>query len=774
MVGAEGGDLLTPEIAEALREPEERVEGWLKVTGQARYTADLDVPGVLWAEFLHSPVPHARIVSIDTSAAKALPGVHAVLTGADIGPVRFGRQLFDWPVLAYERVLYVGERVAAVAAESPEIAAEAVSLISVEYEALPAVFDPEEALRADAPVLHPGADRYHYAAGRRPPLPHPNLQGYDLSRKGEADIERVFASAAHVFEDVYAAPRQHQGYLEPHACVIWIEDDGTVRVRTTNKAPFGLRYQLSVVSGVPQELIVVDSSFIGGDFGGKGHSIEDFACYFLAKATGRPVKAVMSYVDELLSADPRHSARFYLRTAVSADGRILAHETRAYFNGGAYGGAKPMAGLLLPGWDALEVYNIPHTRLETFVVYTNTVPSGNMRAPGAAQLALAGEGHVEHIARSLGMDPLEFRLKNALREGDSSPAGHPVRNPRAVEVLEALREAAAWGRRPLPLNRGRGIALRSRHVGQGRTGVVLRLLPDGRLEFLYGTPDQGSGSATMVRRLVSAILSVPQERVLVRYGTTAEAPWDSGAGASRVTHVVGRATVEVAGALKQVLLELAAETMGWPAGQVCLEGGRFVVGDGSQESAALDELAERFLRSGPVEARAAYDSASHGHPQPGDFNFHAYMVEVEVDPETGQVRPIEALTVVDVGPIINPIAHQGQIDGSFVYGLGNAMMEELRVEDGRVTTLSLGEYKMPCQLDVVPLRTVLVPTRIGPGPFGAKAAGESVNAGVSPAIANAIYDAVGVRIKELPITAERVYRALQEKREAGFRTPRPD
>ncbi|MBI4493563.1 MAG: xanthine dehydrogenase family protein molybdopterin-binding subunit [Chloroflexi bacterium] len=761
---AQGWMHRSPEIASALESPEVRVEGPLKVAGQARYTADLLLPGMLWAEFLLSPVPHARIVSIDTSAAKALPGVHAVLAGADIGLRRFGRQLCDWPVLAHEQVWYVGERVAAVAAESPELAEAAIGLIEVQYEELPAVFDPEAALAEGAPILHPDPSGYYYWAGQRPPRPHLNLQGYHLDQKGDLDIERAFAQADRVFEDVYTAPRQHQGYLEPHACVVWIGSDGLVRVRTTNKAPFGLRRQLALVSGLPEERIEVDSRFIGADFGGKGNSIEDFACYFLAQASGRPVKALMSYADELLSANPRHSARFYLRTGVARVGRIVAHQTRAYFNGGAYGGAKPAHGLLLPGWDALEVYNIPNTRLETFVVYTNTVPSGNMRAPGAAQLALAGEGHVEHIARSLGMDPLEFRLLNALREGDTSPAGHPVRNPRAVAVLEALRRETNWGQRALPPNHGRGIALRSRHVGQGKTEIAFHLLPDGRIEALYGTPDQGSGSATLVRRIASAVLSVPLERVVVRYGTTAEAPWDAGAGASRVTHVVGRAALAATTRLKEKLLELAAEVMGWPAGQVRLEQDHFLTGDGAQEKVPFEVVAQRILRSGPVEAGAAYDSSGHSPDEPGDFNFHAYMVEVEVDPETGQVRPIEAVVAVDVGAIINPIAHQGQIDGSFVYGLGNALMEELVVEDGKVITISLADYKLPSQEDVVPLRTVLVPTEIGPGPFGAKAAGESVNAGVSPAIANAIYDAVGARVKTLPLTAERVLQAIRAAR----------
>jgi len=339
--------------------PDYRLEGKLKVTGGARYAGDMILPGMLWAKFLKSPFPHARIVSIDTSAAKQLPGVHAVLTAEDIGRRRFGRYLFDWPVLAFDRVLYVGERVAAVAAESRDVAEQALDLIRVEYEELTAVLDPEKAIVPGAPTLHPDPSSYHYLAGKRPPVPHLNLQGYKLIQKGEKDIERAFARANRVFEDVYTAPRQHQGYIEPHACMMWLED-GALRVVSTNKAPFGLRHQLSVVTGPPEEQIVVDSMFIGGDFGGKGLSIEEFACYYLAKETGRPIKAVMSYTDELESTNPRHSARFYLRTGVTNDGRIVAFQSRAYFNGGAYGGAKPMSALLLPGWDALEVYYLPN------------------------------------------------------------------------------------------------------------------------------------------------------------------------------------------------------------------------------------------------------------------------------------------------------------------------------------------------------------------------------------------------------------------------------
>ena len=752
---------LTPEAARVFDEPEYRIEGPLKVSGRARYTGDVRLEGALWAKFLMSPHPHARIVSIDTTAAKAVPGVHAVLTGADIGLRRFGRVLYDWPVLAYDRVRFVGERVAAVAAETRDAAEEAVRLIQVEYEELPAIVDIEDALRDDAPILHPDPSGYHYSMGKRADRPHPNMQGRDVSAKGDEDIDKVFAQAHRVFEDDYSGPYQHQGYIEPHACVVWIERDGTVRVYSTNKSPFGLRYQMSVATGVPAPQIVVDSMFIGGDFGGKGHSIDEFPCYFLAQATGRPVRSIMTYAEELGTVNPRHPVKIHLKTGVDREGRIIAHEARLVFNGGAYGAAKPMPNCIVPAGETMEVYNVPNVRRETMTVYTNSVPCGHMRAPGSIYSSLAGEGHVEHIARELGMDPLEFRLLNALRPGDKGPTGEGVHNPKAVDVLEALKRETAWGSPKTP-NRGRGISLRHRHVGTGKAEIVLRLLNDGRVEALYGTPDQGSGSATVVRRVAAAVLGIEPQEIMVRYGTTGEARLDQGSGASRVTHVVGRATIAGATNLKEKLEELAAEVMGWPAGDVRLESGKFVVGDGSGESAPFVTVAERIARTGAVEAFGDYDSNLQGHDE-GDFNFYAYMAEVEVDPDTGTVRPVQVTQIVDVGTIINPVGHEGQLQGSFVYGLGNAVMEELEAEDGRITTLSLGEYKLPTQMDIPPLQTVLVKDESGPGPFGAKAAGEITNSGLAAAIANAVYDAVGVRIKTLPVTSERVFEALQAK-----------
>ncbi len=750
---------LTDAVRAALAEPEERVEGPFKVTGQARYAADVRIPGMLWAGFLTSPHPSARIVSVDTAAARAVPGVHAVLTGTDVAGARFGRRLMDWPVLAWDRVRFVGDRVAAVAAETREAAEEALKLIEVEYEELPAVRDAEAALAPDAPLVHLDASDYVYLGGARPAVPHPNLQGYQLITKGEADIERAFAAAARVFEHTFTTPRQHQGYIEPHACAVWIDEVGLVHVVTTNKSPFSLRQQLSKATGVPGEKIVVDAPFIGGDFGGKGLSLDEFACYFLARATGRPIKSVMSYADELQGTNPRHATTIHLRTGVDAEGHFVAHEATVTFDGGAYAAGKPGLSLIPAGGTAtLPAYSIPNTRLELRTAYTNNVPGGHMRAPGEVQALFAGESHVDMIARELGIDPLELRLRNAIRPGELSIANDRIREHRAVEVLETLKRESRWGEQPLPADVGRGIALGVRHVGGGKTSVVLRLLPDARVEVLSAVPDQGSGTRTLVQRVVAAVLSIPRDRIVVTYGNTAEAPQDPGSGGSRVTHIVGQAALVGAETLKSRLQDLAAEVLGWPTGTVALEGGEFVSGEG--ERATFEDVARRIAAGPAVEVRGDYDGSGHGPDEAGDFNFVAYMIEAAVDRETGEISLRDALLVADVGTVLNPVAHQGQLDGGFVYGLGGALMEELPVEDGRVTTPSLADYKLPTQRDVPPLRTVLLPTAVGPGPFGSKMAGEVSNSGVAPAIANAVAAAVGARVTSLPITAEKVLEAL--------------
>jgi len=738
-------------------EPEYRVEGPLKVTGAARYTADVTLPGMLWLAYTRSPRPHARIVSVDTSAARKVPGVHAVLTGEDIGQACVGRRLQDWPVLARERVRMVGDRVAAVAAETREAAEEAARSIDVEYEDLPGVFDVLAALKDDAPILHPGIDSYTFLGQKRPSTPHPNVHGYSLVEKSETGdkMEDVFARADHVFEHTFSTAREFQGFIEPRACVVWIDEQQRLRVICTNKSPAALRQQLAAALQLPESQIVVEATFIGGDFGGKGLSIDEFTCYFLARATGRPIKAVMQYVDELQASNSRHAAVLTLRTAVSGDGRFLAHQSDVLIDGGAYAAGKVGPTLVIPAHNTLSAYHVPVTRLEARAIYTNSIPGGSMRAPGDPQSMFASESHVDMIATALGIDPIELRRRNALHDGDPSITGERVHRARAVEVLDALERESGW-HTPLPPGRARGVALGVRHIGAGGTSVVMCLGPGGQVEIMTGVADQGGGAYTVLRRVAAAVLSVDPTRIqVVHCDTSGQAP-DPGVGGQRVTHVLGRAAQAGAGELKSRLEDLAAEAMGWPAGLVRIEHDRFVHPDGSAD---FEEVAEQIARSGPVEVLGEYDGA-HKPGEPGDYEIAGYVVEGEVDRDTGSVRLHDVLLVADVGTIINPVAHQGQLEGGLMFGVGAALMEELTVQDGQITTVTLGDYKLPCALDIPPFGTVLLHDPTGPGPLGAKAAGELTNTSVAPAVANAVA-ACGARVSHMPLTAERVLQALQ-------------
>jgi CO/xanthine dehydrogenase Mo-binding subunit len=703
--------------------PERRIDGVDKTTGAAKYIADLDIPGALQTAFVRSPYPHARIVSVDTSRARALAGVHAVLTGADVTGQRLGRRLQDWPLLCWDRVLFVGDRVAAVAADTREIADEAVRMISVEYDELPALLELDDALRPDAQALHPDAGTYRFIEGRgeRPAVPHPNHQGHVLESHG--DVDAAFARAARIFEHEFATPRIHQAALEPRAAIVWLEAD-RVRVVSTNKAPFNLRDQMAASLGLAKERIVVDNGTIGGDFGGKGLSTDEFVLYHLAKATGRPVRAVTRYADELTTTNPRHSSRIRLRTGVDADGRIVAHESHSLFDGGAYAAGKPTVRLMVEGGvQTLEGYRVPASRHEAATVYTNNVPGGHMRAPGQPQNVFASESHLDLIARELGVAPLEFRRRNLARAGDPTAAGEPWHGPDLGALLD--RAAALIGAdKARPAGRGIGFAVGIRHVGRGSTTISLRLEPDGTIVALTGVGDQGGGQHTLIQRIVAATLGVDPATVRVRRLST-EGPQDPGIGGSRVTPVHGGAALAAAHALKEKL------------------GGRSVA-----------ESAHALGPGEALEASAKFDATA------ADHGACAHAIEVAVDPETGTVRVLSAALAVDVGQVINPVGLRGQLEGGFVYGLGMALTEDLALEDGRVRAANLGDYKLPTIADVPPLRIVHLSDGHGVGPYGARSAGELVNPGVPAAVANAVDDASGARVHTLPVTAERVWRAL--------------
>ena len=731
-----------------------RVDGMEKVLGEARYSADVTLPDLAWGKVLRSPLPHARIVRVDVSKAKAIPGVLAILTARDLPNILVGRRMFDMPLLARDRVRFVGEKVAAVAALDPEIAEEAIALIEVEYEDLPAVFDPIDALKDGAPILHENPGAYE---GALPERPHPNVQSVLRYRLG--DVDGGFRDAGRVFEHTFRTQLGHHGYIEPHAGVVAIDEDDRVQVWASNKMPFRLKELLAHALQLPPEKIRINLTPIGGDFGGKGSLMDLPLCYYLARATGRPVKMVMSYAEELMAGNPRHPAIITMRTGVTKEGRIVARRVTALYNGGAYAAFKPTPSVNLLGASiGGGVYRMPHLLIESLCVYTNQVPCGHVRSPGEPQMCFAEESHMDMIARELSLDPAEFRRRNLLQDGDLLPDGHPVEHVRARETLEAALKAADWDKSKPGAWVGRGLSMAHRHIGTGFTNARIRLETDGTVTLVIAFPDTGTGAHLVLRQVVAEVLGLGVDEVGIELATTDEFENESGVGGSRVTHTGGRAAYHAAEKLKELIFEEAGALLHAEPGQLEIRD-HLIWAEGTR-AASFAAIAQAAAMQGrALEAYYLYDARAHG----AVTSFCAQVAEVEVDPETGQVTVRRFTTAHDVGTIINPIGHQGQIEGGLIQGLGFALMEELKVEDGRVSTLSLGDFKIPTIRDIPPLTTVILEDPVGPGPFRAKAIGEGSISSVPAAIANAVADACGVRVLDLPITAEKVYFALRQK-----------
>jgi carbon-monoxide dehydrogenase large subunit len=730
-----------------------RADGQEKVTGTARYTADVRLPGLLWAKALRSPLPHARILRIEATRAQRLPGVHAVLTGADVAGVLYGRRLRDIPVLAQDRVRFLGERVAAVAAEDLDTAQEALSLIEVEYAELPAVFDPFAALQEGAPLLHPDVNSY---AGLPKPLAKPS-NAFVRDTWGKGDVGDAFAQADLVFENVFTTQRVHQAYLEPHSCVVWIDPQGRVQIWASNKAPHRLKHDVAVALAISPERIRVHYSTIGADFGGKGSPMDVPLCYFLALRTGRPVKMVMDYAEEFSAGNPRHPSVVRMKTGVKRDGTLVAHQAELVFNSGAYGGFKPVAEVNLSGAPhAAGPYKVSHVHIEAVQVYTNSVPGGWMRGVGGVQSLFALESHMDVIGRGLGMDPLYFRRKNLVEEGDELLPGRRYQEMKVGETLEAAVVASEYRSRKGP-QVGRGIAIGYDAQGVGQSSAAVTLNLDGAVILHTSVFEQGTGSYTVLRQIVAEELGCPVERVRVEVWDTDATPFDTGVGASRVTRVAGLAAYQAARETRRELLRLAAELLGWPEERLQLSGEE-IVRDDSKERRRWADLLARVGH--PVTTRVTNPETQ----ESPVASFIAQVAEVAVDPETGAVKLLRFTTAHDVGRVLNPVGHQGQINGGLVQGIGYALTEDLGVEDGRVGVAHFGEYKIPTIRDTPRLTTVLVQAQQGVGPYQTKGIGDNAINPVAAAIANAVEDAVGVRIRDLPITAEKVHRALRRRK----------
>ncbi len=736
-------------MTQVVGRPTPRIEGELKVTGRALYSADVKLPDILWGKVLRSPISSGRITKIQTEKARQVPGVKAVITGEDVTGLRIGRCIYDNPVLADGLVRFIGEKVAAVAAETRLAAEQALEVIEVEYDELEPLLDPLAAIKDDAPIVHPDLLLY-----KGLPVPVEKVSNvFAYLKWGKGDIESGFRQADLIVENTFTTQVTHQSYLEPHACVVSADSNGGAKIWSCSKTPFAVRNQLSNCIGIDKEKLVFHPMHIGGDFGGKGGFMDVPVAYFLSLKSGQPVKMVMEYGEELTAGNPRHAAIIKAKTGVKRDGTIVAHHLDFVFDSGAYGSMKP-AGYLIGASTCAGPYKIANCLIEERMVYTNKIPCGHMRAPGDPQGFFANESQMDMVARKLGMDPAEFKRKNMMHDGDETPIGGHVSHIRGVEALEKAIEISGYNK-PKPKNVGRGLAFSEWSPSGGEGNVFVKIEDDGKVKVSSPVVDQGAGVLTVIVECVGQELGVPAGEIELAQLDSTTVPSDGGVGGSRATRVYGNASYEAGVKARQEIIAVAAAKLMVPAEELELADSQVL----HRKTKRRISFAEVIKAKGsPISVKGYYKSSEKSH----DASVSAQIAEVQVDPETGQVRLKQMVSAHTTGKVINPLMHQGQIEGGVVFGLGYALQEEILFDNGKILTTNFGEFKIPNIMDIPPLKTsVLENVPHGPGPYNSLAIGEVANTPTAAAVANAVADACGVRITDLPITAEKVYEALK-------------
>lgn len=773
-----------PEMA-VVGKPEIKVDAIKLVKGNPAFTDDFDQRGQLVAKVLRSPHAHARIVAIDDSKARALPGVHAVLHHENTPRIKYASGGQSWPnphphdqVSFDDKVRHVGDRVAAVAAETAEIAAEAVRLIDVTYEVLPAVFDELEAMEPGAPVIHDEADTLEIHDRER------NIVHHIEAARG--DVERGFAEADHVFEQRFRVHQVQPVPIENHISVAWLDSDERMVVRTATQVPFHARRMLAPLIGMDIKDVRVIKPRIGGGFGAKQEMlIEDIVAH-LAMATRRPVKLELTREEEFMSSRTRHPQTLVYKTGVNNDGTLVSQELRLVGNTGPYG-THAYTVQTVSGLRGLTSYNSPNKRFDCDVVYANIPVPGAYRGYGAPQSEFALEAHMEDIAHELGMDPIEFKRKNWVKVGDELDIA-PHLGERSVEEGEldeypkvmssGIEECVAQGQRAMEwhrtndpnwvtpadrpnIRRGLGFAFCMHGTAipfLDMGGCSIKINDDGSFNMLIGATDLGTGADTVIGQIAAEVLGVPLDDIKVYSSDTDVTPFDTGAYASSTTYISGTAAKLAAEKVRERLKERAAKMMG--VDEPCtieLRDKRAWAPDGT--SVSLEELALESLHLEDHEqimGTASYVSPECPPP------FAAQFAEIEVDVDTGQVTVTKLVMAVDCGVAINPVTASGQVEGGMTQALGYAHCEEYAFDDdGRMLNAELGPYKIYRADEMPELEVYLVQTMEDSGPFGAKAVAEIPKDGVAPAIRNAILHATGARIDALPFTPERVWNALQ-------------
>ncbi|MDA2934549.1 xanthine dehydrogenase family protein molybdopterin-binding subunit, partial [Acidobacteria bacterium AH-259-D05] len=742
-----------------------RIDARQKVTGQAVYGTDLQVPGMLYGKILRSQVSHARLKNVDASAALALPGVRTVLVGRDLHDIDpyYGPALKDQPILAIDTIRYQGEPVAAVVADDLETAEWALELVEIEYEGLPAAHTLDDALAEGAPLVH---DTFRTAGHFRDlkdinPIKGTNICHHYQYRQG--DVETGFAQADQVFEDVYELPPVHHYAMEPYVVLAEAGDEG-ITVWSATQHPFLVRKELAEIFGKPQSRVRVVVPLIGGAYGSKCYTKLEPLAVSLALRVARPVKLVTT-VQEAFYTLSRHGARTRVKTGVRGDGTIVAREVEIYLDTGAYADVGPRVAKKA-GFRVIGPYRVPNLKIDTYAVYTSKVPAGAYRGYGTPQGTWAVECQMDEIADWLNMDSLAFRLRNLRGRGEEYVPGDTPLDGEMSVALQMAAQGVGWSDSKEELGRGRGLACGIKDGGGTHTVSMasVRIHSDGSITVDTGSVEIGQGAHTVLAQITAEELGVPFEQVVIQGPNTSTTPYDQGTSASRATVLMGTAVQRAARHAREQLMAIAGKLLGCPVEGISITEGKVIGPDRSVSFG--DVIAHHFgLPAGEIIGIGTHRPSAFEGSLGGAVTFWeigAGAAEVAVDLETGQAKLLQYVSVADAGKAINPMQAEGQDEGAAMQGVGHALFEALIYEGGQLLNGNLVDYRVPSFEDLPEnFRSLLVENQDGPGPFGAKGLGEAGVPPVAPAIGNAIYKATGVRIKHLPLTPEFIWRALQ-------------
>jgi CO/xanthine dehydrogenase Mo-binding subunit len=753
----------------AVGKPVTRIEGPAKVTGRTVYADDMRLPNMLHAKILGSPLAHARIKSINATKARNHPGVHAVITAADLPGYHMNLSDRRHVIFATDEALFHGQPIAAVLAEDPHVAEAARDLIELECEELPAVLDPVSAMADDSPLARSplgdvdrSEERGHITADveeSEATKPGNVASTMDFTR---GDIEAGFAEADSVVEKTWRSGMVHQAYIEPHSVIADYRPGGELYVWTSTQAPFFIRDEISFTLGIPETNVRVTATEVGGGFGGK-ICLTEIMVAALAMVVHRPVKHIMSRREDMVAATPAPQAIVELKTGMTKDGTLVALRARLIYDSGAFPGAPMLPGCLLVG----GYYKCPNLDIRGYEVLTNKVSVGALRAPGAHNATFAIESHMDMMANELGLDPLGVRIQNAVEEGDPLPSGQPYPRIGLRECLEAIGRSELWRDRASQKDgrartggrmSGIGLAAGGWLGGLQPASAIVGLNSDGTFNVLVGSADI-TGTNTSFAQIAAEVLDVPVSSVAVTSGDTSTAPYAGMSAGSKTTFTVGRAVKEAAEDARRQIMEVASRRLECdPADLEIADGAVRVIGspDKSLLLRRIGRMTTNF--SAPFAAIVGRGSITARRQAPG---FAVQATELEVDPDTGEVTLRRFAIAQDAGFAINPLSVAGQMQGGASQGLGIALSEEMLYdEQGRLLNADLLDYRLPTTRDLPPIETIIVEVPSEDGPFGARIVGEPSIVATAAAVTNAIADATGARLYEVPATPERVLRAI--------------